>query len=57
MKTTKDFDCVKMMREIRKKISEEIIKMDNSQILDYFRIKSEEFEKEYGNSVFEKTGT
>jgi len=57
MKTTKDFDCVKMMREIREKISEEIIKMDNSQILDYFRIKSEEFEKEYGNSVFEKTGT
>jgi hypothetical protein len=51
MKTTKDFDCVKMMRDIRDKINSEIIKMDSSQILEYFRKSSEEFEKKYGKPV------
>lgn len=51
MKTTKDFDCVKMMRDIRDKVNTEIIKMDSSQIVEYFRKKSEEYEYKYGQSV------
>lgn len=51
MKTTKDFDCVKMMRDIRDKVNEEIIKMDSAQIIEYFRKKSEEFEHKYGQPV------
>lgn len=54
MKTNKDVDCVQMMRDIRDKINEEIIKMDTSQIIEYFRIKSEEYEREYGNPDLEK---
>ena len=48
MKTTKDFDCVKMMRDIRDKVNSEIIKMDSAQIIEYFRKKSEEYENKYG---------
>ena len=48
MKTTKDFDCVKMMRDIRDKVNTEIIKMDSSQIIEYFLKKSEEYESKYG---------
>ena len=48
MKTTKDFDCVKMMRDIRDKVNTEIIKMDSAQIIEYFREKSEEYESKYG---------
>ncbi len=48
MKTTKDFDCVKMMRDIRDKVNTEIVKMDSTQIIEYFRIKSEEYESKYG---------
>ena len=48
MKTTKDFDCVKMMRDIRDKVNTEIIKMDSSEIIEYFRKKSEEYESKYG---------
>ena len=51
MKTTKDFDCVKMMRDIRDKVNSEIIKMDSTQIIEYFRKKSEEFEHKYGQPV------
>ena len=51
MKTNKDFDCVKMIRDIRDKINSEIIKMDSEQIIEYFRKKSEEFEKKYGQPV------
>jgi len=47
MKTKKDFDCVKMMREIRDKISADIMDKDNSQILEYFRQKSKEFKRKY----------
>jgi len=39
-----------MMREIRDKVNSEILKMDSSQILEYFRRKSEEFEKKYGQT-------
>ena len=45
MKTNKDFDCVKMMRDIRDKINSEIIEMDSAEILEYFRKKSNEFQK------------
>ena len=48
MKTTKDFDCVKMMRDIRDKVNSEIIKMDSAQIVEYFRKKAEEYENKYG---------
>jgi hypothetical protein len=51
MKTTKDFDCVKMMRDIRDKVNTEIIKMDSTQIIEYFRKKSEEYESKYGQQV------
>ncbi len=51
MKTTKDFDCVKMMREIRDKVNSEIVKMDSAQIKEYFRKKSEEFENKYGQPI------
>ena len=48
MKTTKDFDCVKMMRDIRDKVNMEIVNMDSAQIIEYFRKKSEEYESKYG---------
>jgi hypothetical protein len=51
MKTNKEFDCVKMMRDIRDKINSEIINMDNAQIIEYFRKKSEEYEQKYGQPV------
>ena len=51
MTTTKDFDCVKMMRDIRDKVNSEIIKMDSAQIIEYFRKKSKEYERKYGQSV------
>jgi len=51
MKTTKDYDCVKMMREIRDKVNSEIVKMDSAQIVEYFRKKSEEYESKYGQPV------
>lgn len=51
MKTTKDFDCVKMMREIRDKVNSEIVRMDSAQLIEYFHKKSEEFESKYGHPV------
>ena len=51
MKTTKDFDCVQMMRDIRNKVDSEIIHMDSAQLIEYFRKKAEEFERKYGQSV------
>jgi hypothetical protein len=48
MKTTKEYDCVKMMRDIRDIVNSEIVKMDSAQIIEYFRKKSEEFESKYG---------
>jgi hypothetical protein len=53
MKTTKDFDCVKMMRDIREKVNTEIVKMDSAQIVEYFRKKSAEYEQKYGQPVVE----
>ncbi len=40
MKTNKDFDCVKMMRDIRDKIDSDIKNMNAKQLLDYFNNKS-----------------
>lgn len=51
MKTTKDFDCVKMMRDIRDKVNNEIINMDPAQIVEYFKKKSVEYEHKYGLPV------
>jgi len=49
MKTIKDFDCVKMMRDIRDKVDSEIVKMDFAQIIAYFRKKSDEYKSKYGH--------
>ncbi len=51
MKTTKDFDCVKMMRDIRDKMNSEIVKMDSAQIIEYFRKKSQEYQSKYGQPI------
>jgi hypothetical protein len=40
-----------MMRDIRDKVNAEIIKMDSAQIIEYFRKKSEEYERKYGQPV------
>ena len=51
MKTTKEFDCVKMMRDIRDKVNTEIVEMDSAQIIEYFKKKSEEFQYKNGQIV------
>jgi hypothetical protein len=33
----KIFDCVKMMRDIRKEVNQEISKMSSTQLLDYLK--------------------
>lgn len=45
MKTDKKFDCVKMMRDIRDKISSEIKDMTPEQILDYIKKGHSDYEK------------
>ena len=45
MKTDKKFDSVKMMRDIRDKVSSDIKDMSSEQILDYIKKGSDEFEK------------
>ena len=42
---TKKFDCVKMMREIRKDINDEISKMTRKQILEYLKNARSEYNK------------
>lgn len=37
MKTDKKFDCVKMMRDIRDKVSSDIAEMSPEQIIKYIR--------------------
>jgi hypothetical protein len=49
MKNKKPFDCVKMMRDIRDKISSEISKMTPAQILDYIRKGRQDYEKMLAN--------
>lgn len=46
MKKNKEYDSVKMMREIRNKISSEIIDMSPEQILNYIKEGQEEYKKE-----------
>ena len=47
MKTNKDFDCVKMMRDIRDKIDAELVGMSKQQVLEYFRKKSADYEQKH----------
>ncbi|NTW33849.1 MAG: hypothetical protein HGB12_14740 [Bacteroidetes bacterium] len=45
MKDKKQFDCVKMMREIRDKISKEISNMTPEQILEYIKKGRQDYER------------
>ena len=45
MKNKKQFDCVKMMREIRDKISKEISNMTPEQILEYIKKGRQDYER------------
>ncbi len=45
IKSEKEFDAVKYMRQERDRISKEIKDMTTAQRLEYFRKKSEEFRK------------
>jgi hypothetical protein len=45
MKTDKKFDCVKMMRDIRDKVSSDIAEMSPDQIIKYIRKDSEKYDK------------
>ena len=45
VKTEKEFDAVKYMRQERDRISKEIKDMTPEQQIEYFRKKSEEFRK------------
>ena len=45
MKTDKKFDCVKMMRDIRDKVSADIKDMSSDQILDYIKGGRNDYEK------------
>ena len=45
----KKFDAVKMMREIRDKVNEEIENLTPEQVVEYFRIHKEKFEKDMAN--------
>lgn len=45
MKTDKKFDCVKMMRDIRDKVNEDIKNMSSHQILEYIKKGSSDYEK------------
>lgn len=45
MKTDKKFDSVKMMRDIRDKVSSDIKDMNPEQILDYIKKGRNEYEK------------
>jgi len=56
MRTDKKFDCVKMMRDIRERISNEIKDMSNEEILDYIQKGRTEYEKKSAkDSTLQKT--
>jgi len=42
----KQFDAVRLMREIRTKINKEIENLTPEQVVEYFRIHREKFDKE-----------
>jgi len=42
----KKFDAVKLMRELRDKINKEISNLTPEQVVEYFRIHREKFDKE-----------
>ena len=45
MKTEKEFDCVKMMRDIRDKVNADIEDMSPEQILEYIKKGRRDYEK------------
>ena len=47
MKTTKAFDCVKMMRDIRDTITPAILNMHSEQYMEYFQKKAMAYEDKY----------
>ncbi len=49
MKTNKKFDSVKMMRDIRDKVSSDIQNMSPEKILDYIKQGHNEFDKIMAN--------
>lgn len=49
MKTDKQFDCVKMMREIRDKVNADIKNMSSEQILEYIKKGRSDYEKIMAN--------
>ena len=49
MKTDKKFDSVKMMRDIRDKVSSDIKDMSPEQILDYIKKGRDDYEKIMAN--------
>jgi hypothetical protein len=51
MKTKKGFDSVKMMRDIRDKMSLEIANMNTVELKEYFSKRKEGFEKKYNKSA------
>ena len=42
----KKFDAVKLMRELREKVNKEIAGLTPEQVVEYFRLHRENFEKE-----------
>ena len=48
MKTTKQFDCVQMMRDIRREINKEISGMSTKQLLAYLQKARSEYKKATG---------
>jgi hypothetical protein len=42
----KKFDAVKLMRELRDKVNKEIENLTSEQVVEYFRIHKEKFDKE-----------
>ncbi|MCX6278664.1 MAG: hypothetical protein NT004_11270 [Bacteroidetes bacterium] len=51
----KKFDAVKMMREIRDKVNKEIENLTPDQVVEYFRINGEKFEKEISGRTQQPT--
>lgn len=57
MKTKKEFDCVKMMRDIRDNVSVDIQKMSPEQILDYIKKGHNDYQKIIASHQSDKPAT
>jgi len=51
----KKFDAVKQMRELRDKVNEEIANLTPEQVVEYFRIYREKFDKEMASPKHKPT--